>query len=218
MSTPKDSDGTPVLPPGSRPPFNPYGTPNMNLMAAQYGRLCMQMPQGPQMSHATTDCSQEPPVYSANSNIRNLNSSNVSGYVVNPTPRTSSMPGQVGVPAQSRFPASSIRANYFDGGGILNVAKLTELAGGPLEEQAIKIIMTIADEFIDSVTTFACKLARHRKSDVLEPKDIQMHLERNWGIVLPGIGGGSSLPHSYMKKRPLESHKQRLQTVKRCKK
>ncbi|GAV66089.1 IU_nuc_hydro domain-containing protein/TFIID_20kDa domain-containing protein [Cephalotus follicularis] len=81
-----------------------------------------------------------------------------------------------------------------------------------LDPEVEDILVDIAEEFVDSITTFGCSLAKHRKSDTLEAKDILLHLERNWNMTLPGF---SDEIKTFRKPNTIDIHKERLAVIKK---
>ncbi|XP_064617794.1 transcription initiation factor TFIID subunit 12-like [Liolophura sinensis] len=82
-----------------------------------------------------------------------------------------------------------------------------------LDDDVEEVLLQIADDFIESVVTNACHLAKHRKSSTLEAKDVQLHLERNWNMWIPGFGAEELRP--YKRAFHTEAHKQRMALIKK---
>lgn len=111
----------------------------------------------------------------------------------------SGMGPMMGSPAIVRMPTFDMASTGpipDNSGRVLTKRKLTELVNtigadegdgkttidGDVEE----LLLDLADEFVLSVTTFACRLAKHRKTESVDARDVQLHLERNWNIRIPG--------------------------------
>jgi transcription initiation factor TFIID subunit 12 len=104
---------------------------------------------------------------------------------------------------------SSALASQFPGGAgtslanivpdkVYNKRKISELIkslmpkdmdGSMVEPEVEDIVGDLIDEFVDNVTKFSVRLAKHRKAERVEPKDVHVHLERNWNIRVPGTVG-----------------------------
>ena len=84
-----------------------------------------------------------------------------------------------------------------------------------LEPDVEELLMEVADEFIDSVLQQSCKIARHRKGQMLEVRDVQLHLERNWNIRIPGYS--SEEVRSVKKYNPAPGHVAKVGAVNQAK-
>ncbi|KAK6459700.1 TFIID subunit (TBP-associated factor) [Scheffersomyces xylosifermentans] len=141
-----------------------------------------------------------PPIVSATSS-NNLRTGpiNVRSQMGNGAPRP-----QLGMHAATDFNSYSTLnslhnttpTNIPDNGGrVLTKRKLVDLVNNigmeegdaktTMDNDVEEILLDLADDFISSVTSFACQIAKHRKVDKVDIRDFQLHLERNWGIRAP---------------------------------
>lgn len=124
-------------------------------------------------------------------------------------------------PGLTMPPMSKGQIFNYDGEQVLNKRKLKELVSSIAAEKGDidlgidgdveDLLLDLADEFVQNVTTFAAKLARHRHSDNLDVRDIQLPLERTWNIRIPGY----SIDEIRMVKKfaPNQSHQSKLNGV-----
>ncbi|KAF2835577.1 hypothetical protein M501DRAFT_981381 [Patellaria atrata CBS 101060] len=102
--------------------------------------------------------------------------------------------GMMGQPVIAKTPQFALEG---DGERVLSKKKLDDLVrqvtgggegvgGEMLAPDAEDVLLQLADDFVDNVITAACKLAKLRDSSTLEIRDIQLILERNYNIRIPG--------------------------------
>jgi len=82
-----------------------------------------------------------------------------------------------------------------------------------LDDDVEEMLLQIADDFIENVVTNSCLIAKHRKVNTLEVKDVQLNLERNWNMWIPGFGSDELRP--YKRSTVTEAHKQRTALIKK---
>lgn len=83
-----------------------------------------------------------------------------------------------------------------------------------LDEDVEEVLLQIADDFIEQTVTQACALAKHRKANTIDVRDVQMVLERSWNLWIPGFGAQELRP--YKRAASSEAHRQRLAVIKKA--
>ncbi|XP_043464944.1 transcription initiation factor TFIID subunit 12 isoform X1 [Leptopilina heterotoma] len=82
-----------------------------------------------------------------------------------------------------------------------------------LDEDVEEMLLQLADDFVETTVNAACLLAKHRHANTVEVKDVQLHLERNWNMWIPGFGTDEVRP--YKRATVTEAHKQRLALIRK---
>lgn len=83
-----------------------------------------------------------------------------------------------------------------------------------LDEDVEELLLQIADDFVENAVNSACLFAKHRKVSKVEVKDVQLYLERNWNMWIPGFGTDELRP--YKRAAVTEAHKQRLALIRKA--
>lgn len=133
--------------------------------------------------------------------------------------------GPMGQPAIQRHPGYVLEG---EGERVLSKKKLEELVrqvtggtGGEGEEgegltaEVEETLLQVADDFVDQVIVAACRLAKLRQSSTLELRDLQLILERNYNIRVPGYA--SDELRTVKKTQPAPSWAQKLSAVQAAK-
>ncbi|XP_075226223.1 TATA-box binding protein associated factor 12 isoform X2 [Lycorma delicatula] len=126
-------------------------------------------------------------------------------------------------PSTTSSPTSQIKSNANQNQNelpsqILSRTRLQELVKEidpteQLDEDVEEILLQLADDFVETTVNAACLLAKHRKSNTVEVKDVQLHLERNWNMWIPGFGTDELRP--YKRSSVTEAHKQRMALIRK---
>ncbi|XP_023939440.1 transcription initiation factor TFIID subunit 12 [Bicyclus anynana] len=82
-----------------------------------------------------------------------------------------------------------------------------------LDEEVEETLLQLADDFIDTTLTAACTLAKHRHASNVELRDVQIYLERQWNMWIPGFGNDELRP--YKRAAVTEAHKARMALIRK---
>lgn len=121
-------------------------------------------------------------------------------------------------PSKSSVQQSSTPSSFSDFPQFLTKTRLQDLVREvdpteQLDEEVEEMLLQLADDFVETTVNAACLLAKHRHANTVEVKDVQLHLERNWNMWIPGFGTDEVRP--YKRATVTEAHKQRLALIRK---
>ncbi|KAJ8367586.1 hypothetical protein AAFF_G00314750 [Aldrovandia affinis] len=164
----------------------------------------------------------QPPVSTINLS-HNLSSSSSSSAVraepASASPLTASMANSTAAtPGKVLGPPGPAGRVSPEGSQVLSKKKLQDLVreidpNEQLDEDVEELFFAGQHDECFVVIEPTCQLARHRKSNTLEVKDVQLHLERQWNMWIPGFGSDEIRP--YKKACTTEAHKQRMALIRK---
>ncbi|CAL1675791.1 unnamed protein product [Lasius platythorax] len=154
----------------------------------------------------------------ASSGLSNMQS-NVGGTTTTTIPQTQSQQTQyISQSPKQVLQQSSTSTSFNDFPQFLTKTRLQDLVREvdpteQLDEEVEEMLLQLADDFVETTVNAACLLAKHRHANTVEVKDVQLHLERNWNMWIPGFGTDEVRP--YKRATVTEAHKQRLALIRK---
>ncbi|KAK4537656.1 hypothetical protein CDCA_CDCA13G3681 [Cyanidium caldarium] len=139
----------------------------------------------------------------------------VKGQSAEGTDASSQPPPATAVPAVHRGgPAGG--AEVGSSGQLLPRSKLEALLeqvapGEELEDEVVALLQEHVEDFVDNVLEYSCRFARHRKSRIVEARDVQLYLRKRWQIQVPGYGDDERP----QRRREVPTHAKRLAEVRK---
>jgi transcription initiation factor TFIID subunit 12 len=123
------------------------------------------------------------------------------------------LPQQQQQQARPGFPSNDDR-RLLSKRGIQKAMRAAGLEGTfTLDADAEKALSDFYESFVENALSFGCEVAKKRRSQVLQARDISVHLERQWNIYVPGFEDTQLRP--YRRPQPSEAHRQRQLAVRR---
>ena len=144
-----------------------------------------------------------------------------------PAPTSAPAAGSSASPPASTVPpgvASVAGAGAKQGEEVLDKNRLQELVrevdpNEQLDEDVVELLLQIADDFIEQTVVASCSLAKHRKSPNVDVRDVQLVLEKNFNMWIPGVGGSgnddATTVRQLGKRSATDAHKARMALIRK---